>query len=157
MKSKPEMRECPLCSGGISRFRGKTAVTLGTRTVTVSDEYDRCDACGEGFYAPGQMDRLQQRAAAAIRTEDGLLTPAEIRAIRQELGLSQSGLEQLLGVGAKTVVRWERGTVVPNRATDNLLRIIQAVPGVPEFLRSRSAVTTGNARSRVVRETKRAP
>ena len=54
--------------------------------------------------------------------------------IREGLGLTQQSFEQLLGVGPKTVVRWERGTVFQNRATDSLLRVIRAFPEAARFL-----------------------
>lgn len=132
------LRECPLCGGAVVAFSGDIRIRIGKRAVTVHSDHEKCTGCGEGFYAPGQLEALEQRAAAAIRDEDGVLSPGEIRALREEMGLSQAGLEQLLGVGAKTVVRWERGTVVPNRATDNLLRTIQAVPAAARYLRARS-------------------
>lgn len=141
MTPHPTLRECPLCGGSVVTFSGDIRIRVGKRAVTVASDHDVCTACEEAFYAPGQLEALEQRASSAIRDEDGLLSPAEIRAIRESMGLSQAGLEQLLGVGAKTVVRWERGTVVPNRATDNLLRTIEAVPAAAQFLRSRSERT----------------
>lgn len=128
------LESCPLCGGAVTLFRGATEVTMGTRRVTVRDSHERCDECGEGFYAPGQLERLEREAATRIRANEGLLTPDEIREIRERLALSQSAFEQLLGVGPKTVVRWERGTVFQNRSTDALIRAVDAVPGVAQFL-----------------------
>jgi DNA-binding transcriptional regulator YiaG len=45
-----------------------------------------------------------------------------------------STFERVLRVGPKTVVRWERGTVFQNRATDTLLRMIRDVPAAREYL-----------------------
>lgn len=83
---------------------------------------------------PGQLERLGREAAARIRASEGLLTSDQIRAIRERLALSQAAFEQLLDVGPKTVVRWERGTVFQNRSTDALIRAADAVPGVAPFL-----------------------
>ncbi len=52
----------------------------------------------------------------------------------EHLGLSQHAFEQLLGVGPKTVVRWEKGTVFQNKATDSLLRVVERFPEVVRFL-----------------------
>lgn len=134
MATQPALETCPLCGGGMSAFRGTTEVTIGTRRIGVPDAHERCDECGEGFYAPGQLERLEREAASRIRSSEGLLTPDEIRTIRERLGLSQAAFERLLGVGPKTVVRWERGTVFQNRSTDALIRVIHAVPGVVEYL-----------------------
>jgi transcriptional regulator with XRE-family HTH domain len=78
---------------------------------------------------------------AAIRADLGLLMPKEIKAIRESLDLSQADFELLLGVGQKTVVRWEKGTVFQNRATDTLLRALRDVPGVAEYLGARTGVS----------------
>ena len=60
--------------------------------------------------------------------------PDQIRGIRQGLGLTQDAFEKLLGVGPKTVVRWEKGTVFQNRSTDSLLRVVAAHPESARFL-----------------------
>lgn len=49
-----------------------------------------------------------------VGTESGsargsVLEPAELRARRRSLGLTQSALAQVLGVSANTIARWERG------------------------------------------------
>ncbi|MBL0171910.1 MAG: helix-turn-helix domain-containing protein [Gemmatimonadaceae bacterium] len=69
------------------------------------------------------------------RADHGLLTPQELRDIRGQHDLTQQQLEQLLNVGPKTVVRWEKGTVVQNAATVTLLRLLRDVPAVYRHLR----------------------
>ena len=51
-----------------------------------------------------------------------------LRAIREGYGLTQDALEQLLRVGPKTVVRWERGTVCQSAAVDTLLAVLRDEP-----------------------------
>jgi HTH-type transcriptional regulator/antitoxin MqsA len=80
------------------------------------------------------MDATLRRASDAIRKEEGLLSSRAIRGIRAKLGLTQHEFEKLLGVGPKTVVRWEKGTVFQNRSTDSLLRVIDALPESARFL-----------------------
>jgi HTH-type transcriptional regulator/antitoxin MqsA len=92
------------------------------------DHFSRCRACRGTFYAPGELDATLLQASEAIRREEGLLFPENIRKIRERLGLTQSAFEKLLGVGPKTVVRWEKGTVFQNRSTDSLLRLVDALP-----------------------------
>lgn len=75
-----------------------------------------------------------RRATAKIREEDGLLTPDELRGIRRKYGLKQPEFERLLGVGANTVVRWERGTVPQGSAADSLLRLLDEFPENARFL-----------------------
>jgi HTH-type transcriptional regulator/antitoxin MqsA len=87
------------------------------------------------------MDATLRRASDAIRREEGLLSSKAIRGIRQNLGLTQHEFEKLLGVGPKTVVRWEKGTVFQNRSTDSLLRVIDALPESARFLARLHGVT----------------
>jgi putative zinc finger/helix-turn-helix YgiT family protein len=92
-------------------------------------EFERCQGeCGEVFYAPGEMDDVMKRASALIRQREHMLTPGEIKSIRSSLGVTQHQFEELLGAGPKTVVRWERGTVIQNGATNTLLLLLRDVP-----------------------------
>jgi HTH-type transcriptional regulator / antitoxin MqsA len=86
------------------------------------------------------MEAVQMLASEKIRDREGLLRSSEIHSIRSRLHLSQQQFEQLLGVGPKTVVRWEGGTVFQNRATDSLLRLIADVPDVVPYLARRNGV-----------------
>jgi HTH-type transcriptional regulator/antitoxin MqsA len=120
--------QCHVCGESAALVSLPFEVTLGERVATVLAARMQCSSCGTEFFLPEQMDAAQRAAADEMRSQDGLLRPDEIKAIRAQYDLTQSQLEELLGVGAKTVVRWERGTVFQNRATDALLRLIGAVP-----------------------------
>jgi len=54
-------------------------------------------------------DIRQNSFAARFAPTSPLLAPEEIRSIRARYALSQAELERMLGLAAKTVVRWERG------------------------------------------------
>lgn len=107
------------------------------RPVTFMDEFYRCGQCEEEFLELGKMDESLQRATAVIRAEDGLLAPEEIVELRRKYGLTQAGLERLIGAGEKTVVRWERGTVSQSRTADTLLRVLRDFPDVVAHLAQR--------------------
>jgi HTH-type transcriptional regulator/antitoxin MqsA len=121
-----EATECPLCGGSVQHVHGKVVARVGARRVEVESDFRRCNSCGETFHDPVKAQALQRAAADTIRQAEGLLTPDEIKQIRKGLKLSQSNMEKLLGVGKKTVVRWERGTVFQSAAIDKLLRLIAA-------------------------------
>lgn len=135
------METCPICGGSAQRTEAPRRVKAGRRSVRIVDVFMACAGCGEEYYGPGQMEASQQRASAALSALAGGLSASEIRAIRMRLGLTQVQLEQLLGVGPKTVVRWERGTVHPNASTDMLLRVLRDVPGAAEYLGMQHGVT----------------
>lgn len=150
MENRPDTLLCHECEGEAHRVRLVRPLRIGARSVEVEDEIYRC-ACGEEFYAPGMMDDTLRRATAKIRTEDGLLAPDEVKAIRTRLGLTQPEFERLLGVGKNTVVRWERGTVPQSAATDSLLRLIERFPENAPFLAERHGVSLPGAGAAQVR------
>lgn len=125
---------CPDCGGAVSRGHNVFEAHLGRRTVAVPGVYERCGECGEFYFAPGEMDAVMKRASSIIRSEEGLLTPTEIKSFRKAIGLTQPQLEDLLGAGPKTVGRWEKGTVIQNGATDTLLRLLRDVPAALQHL-----------------------
>ena len=96
------------------------------RQVTIPVALLRCDACGDVLYSPEQVDRAQEQVYAEIRRRENLLSPAEIASIRRGLGLKQDEFERLLGLGPKTVVRWESGRVFQSKAADALMRLVRA-------------------------------
>jgi HTH-type transcriptional regulator / antitoxin MqsA len=133
-----DITECPLCGGAVARTNSSMPVALGRRNVRVAGDFNTCTSCGEVFLAPGETDRLLRAAADQVRHEENLLASSEIVALRKSLGLTQAQFEQMLGVGPKTVVRWERGTVFQNSATDMLLRVLRDVPEATRWLKRRN-------------------
>ncbi len=79
-----------------------------------------CRACNASF----QGAQAQEKKNEAICKHLGLMTPDEIRAMRQKLGLSQAGLAQLSGLGVASIARWESGQLIQGRSNDNLLRLL---------------------------------
>lgn len=57
------------------------------------------------------------------------LTGAEIRFLRKEMGMSQRGLGELLGVADQTVALWERNKGRMPKTADRLLRLIYVEHG----------------------------
>lgn len=64
---------------------------------------------------------------------DGI-TPAEIRSIRETLGLSQRAAGELLGGGPSAFSKYENGTVEPAASLLTLLRLLQANPRALDHL-----------------------
>jgi len=125
---------CVACGGPVALGRAVDVISIAGRKTSVEVEGYRCASCGEVYFTPDQADTAQRLAASVLRKKEGLLAPEDIRAIRKRLGLTQADLERLLGVGPKTVVRWERGTVFQSSSVDRLLRVVAELPEAARIL-----------------------
>jgi len=108
----------------------------GDRVRVPGVEHGRCVACGEEYFTLEGTRLLQREAIRRSKQARGLLSPEEIRELCRSLGMSQSRFEELLGVGPKTVVRWEKGTVYQSATADRLMRLIRVMPAVKHALAS---------------------
>lgn len=123
---------CPVC--------GQSAVVTTNAPLTVEFRdssyavtgftYDVCTECSEEFFVPGQVDAIQSAAVAMAREAQGLLTPEQIRQLRTDLSLRQNDLEDILGVGPKSVTRWEKGTVFQSAVADRFMRKLWQHPEI---------------------------
>ncbi len=125
-------RVCPICGAKVLEERrgeyifewpeGSAAQQSGFADAV----WEACDACGEEILSPELSDRIE---AEQYRIQ-GLLSPAEVRAVRERTGLSQVEMARLLGVGDKSYARWEVGLSVQNKSMDNLIRLAAEHPGL---------------------------
>lgn len=105
---------------GTFRFEPPPNVPGGPLVIE-NAEWRECGECGERVIPHA----LHKALEAEVRRRQGLLTPAEIKAVRERTGLSQEAIGQLLGVGDKTYTRWETGKSIQNKANDNLIRLLE--------------------------------
>jgi HTH-type transcriptional regulator/antitoxin MqsA len=121
---------CPICGEGPLRevVRDRHLTMNGGRVIVHGDVITQCDCCHDLFYTGVQAKNADRKANDARRRAEGLLTSREVKDIRQGLAISQSQLEAALGVGPKTVVRWENGASVQGKAVDDVLRLIALDP-----------------------------
>lgn len=131
------------CGGDFMPVASTIEVTIRGVTVEVEQDELHCDSCGEIRVPLENAERAEDEAAHLVRGELGLLQPDEIRALRDRLGLTQEELENALGLGAKTAVRWETGRVMQSKATDNLLRLIDRDPTAIDFLSGAETAVIG--------------
>ncbi|MBL0171694.1 MAG: type II toxin-antitoxin system MqsA family antitoxin [Gemmatimonadaceae bacterium] len=119
--------------------RAGTRMTSGVE-IPVQESLYKCRVCGAEEYSLAQAEAAQRVAATHYRELYGFLQPDEILALRKRLGLTQAYLERILGLGRKTVARWEAGRVLQSRAMDNLLRAILHVPDLLDFFALRAGL-----------------
>lgn len=116
---------CPLCGEGHLTPRSEETVTeYAGQSGRVTLRFAECDACGSEI--TGEADsRANKRAVLAFRKSvDGLLTGAEIRALREKYGITQDQAARLFGGGPKAFSKYESDDVAHASAMDALLRLV---------------------------------
>ncbi|MBB1062085.1 type II toxin-antitoxin system MqsA family antitoxin [Marilutibacter spongiae] len=133
---------CTECgSGTLHPATWESDFRHGDVMLHVADlECYRCNMCGADPVFTDQIRRNQLKIADAKRVHDGLLTGAQIRAVRERLGLTQSQASEVFGGGANAFSKYERGDVMQSVAMDRLLKVADFVPGVMDFLRIEAGI-----------------
>lgn len=80
-----------------------------------------CSACGFSYTGAA----AEEERHAAVCRHLGVLTPHEIRELRETHSLSQAAFAKLTGFGEATVKRWEAGLVIQNASADRYLRLLK--------------------------------
>lgn len=73
-----------------------------------------------------EMDEIVKGKQSAARATD--YPELEVKAIREQTGLSQSRFAMLIGVSKRTLENWEQGRRHPTGPAKALLRIVAANP-----------------------------
>jgi putative zinc finger/helix-turn-helix YgiT family protein len=144
-------RTCPSCGArALERELVRDRFEYGGEGDPVWVEADNvpvevCRACGQQFSGP-EAARIRHDAICRAL---GLLTPAEIRELRERFGMTQEQFADWTGIGVATISRWERGRWVQTRAHDRFLRtldenrilheVVDAVPAAKRALLERQA------------------
>ena len=102
-----------------SSVRGKSRVR--SEIVDVARALHKIGAVSNAELAKTTMKMLGKDALPKVRA----MTPAEIVAVREQTGFSQSVLAGYLNVAASTVSQWERGERRPTGAALKLLHIVK--------------------------------
>lgn len=138
-----EFPVCPECEKGTLRpIVYSDVITYNGKPLQVDElEGCLCDVCGADPVLPDQARRNSARFTDARRRADGLLVGEEIRAIREQLGLSQADAAALFGGGPNAFSKYERGEVMQSVAMDRLLKVTVYVPGALEFLCEEAGVS----------------
>lgn len=115
---------CPLCGEGHLTSRTEETVTEHAgQEGKVTLHFAECNACGSEITDDADS-RANKRAVLAFRKSvDGLLTGAEIRALRDKYGITQDQAARLFGGGPKAFSKYEADDVAHSAAMDTLLRL----------------------------------
>jgi putative zinc finger/helix-turn-helix YgiT family protein len=115
--------KCFVCSrGAFVRQLADVGGKIKKMTYTVKMLALVCDRCHHIAVEGEDMPEYMRRIADAYRSDHGLYTSDEIRAIRGKH--TQQRFADALGVGVASVKRWELG-LVQDKGNDRLIRDFQ--------------------------------
>lgn len=80
-----------------------------------------CTSCEHSYLDDSAEDARHE----AICRYLNILTPREIKALRDRYGLSQADFANITGLGIASIKRWETGVTTQNVSSDRLLRLLQ--------------------------------
>jgi HTH-type transcriptional regulator/antitoxin MqsA len=138
---------CPFCDEGqlVERVEKNPVEHKGVaRELDLL--YSVCSACG-GELSDASQIRKNKRLMTAFKKEvDGLLTGAEVRGIREMLGISQIEATKIFGGGPVAFSKYESDDINQSEGMDKLLRVAQAVPQAYAHLRRLAGLPASSAR-----------
>lgn len=125
---------CPKCEEDrMFRFSNREeSYDVRGETVSVSVPTWTCAVCGELVADEAFGDPLE-KAFDAYRQRHGLLSPAEIKTIREKWGLSQVSFAALMGMSQATINRYELGSVQQQKE-DELIRACASAERMRDLL-----------------------
>lgn len=116
---------CPLCDTisvdtVIHSDTFKYGVGRSTVELSVELPVRSCQSCDITF-----LDQVGERLRHnAVCRHLGVLTPEEIKSIRECHQMTKARFSEVTGLGEATLARWEAGAVIQNRANDRYLRLL---------------------------------
>lgn len=129
---------CPLCEKGrLQTHQEKTAVEYHGHSAELNSLYSVCDACGSEMATPAQTRANKRSMIAFKKRVDGLLTGADVRALRDRLGINQSQAASIFGGGPVAFSKYENDDIMQSEAMDKLLRLADEIPAAFDYLAGR--------------------
>lgn len=116
---------CPVCnSRNISTVIQQQRFTYGEETEAVGLEADvpvrNCNTCRYQF-----TDHVAEEIKHdAVCRHLGVMSPKEIRRLREKYGLTRADFAGLTRIGEASLARWETGILIQNYAYDQFLYLL---------------------------------
>lgn len=125
---------CPNCDSEVRSVIEVTSEIYPVKgeDITIDARVRFCAHCHTDIWDDELDAQNLLDAYAVYRKKHGLLSPEDIRATREKYNLSQTAFARVLGLGDKTITRYENGSI-PDAAPNNLIFLCQQ-PGIFENL-----------------------
>jgi len=120
---------CPICGEGTLHEKlGKQKVEYHGKSEEIDSHFAVCDVCGVEQCDSEHLRRNKRKMIEFRKKVDGLLSGAEIAAIRNKLGLNKKQAAEVFGGGPIAFSKYESDDVAQSEAMDNLLRLASSLP-----------------------------
>ncbi len=115
---------CPTCMKERDYEIRKETETYPVKgeSITIEANVTYCNVCGEQIWNQEADDGNIMAAFRVFREKHHLLQPEEIKRIREKYDLTQVAFAQILGLGEKTIARYETGSL-QDAAPNTLIRL----------------------------------
>lgn len=120
------------------------------RTIRVQITICVCKTCGEEVWDENVEKENERIVFGEYRKQAGLLQPEDIKSIRDKYGLTQTTFAALLGFGAKTITRYENGSI-QDMSHDNLIRLMNSYDCFSQLWEIRKTIMTPKEITRINR------
>lgn len=126
---------CPICDAEVkSEIRTVQEIyPVKGENIEIAAQVRFCNQCGKDIWDEVLDSKNLLDAFSIYRKRHGLLQPAEIRKIREKYCLSQVAFARVLGLGDKTIARYENGSIA-DAAQNNLIELMKYPNNFRELL-----------------------
>ena len=99
-----------------------------------------CQTCGFQFLDSSSEDARHDAVCRFL----GVLTPAEVKTVRVQLGLSRREMSEVSKIGEASLARWESGALIQTAAYDNYLYLLRYADNLRRVRCRRSVQAAAN-------------
>jgi putative zinc finger/helix-turn-helix YgiT family protein len=112
--------------------------------------YLKCNECNDEVLSPNHGKDPFVLAYNLYREKNGLLKPNDIKECRESLGLTQTELAKLLGLGLSTISRYENGAL-QDASHDSLIRLAMESNNIIKLIEKSKDVFTETRRDKILK------
>ena len=143
---------CPECDTEVRAVLSSQPATLSVRGVDVSysETVAVCPRCGTTI-GDARVEGINlERAYAVYRSDRGILSPSQIKDLRQSYGLSLREFSKFLGFGEQTAYRYEHGDL-PDQSHNTTMLSARSIEGARLLLAQNASKLSDKSVSKVER------
>lgn len=117
---------CPFCSReeSVEIRIEKESYPVKGEPIEVEAKVSYCQKCGNQVWNENEDAQNLLRAYDSFRVKHNLLSASRIKSIREKYEISQSTFARALGLGEKTITRYENGSI-QDRAHNGLIALAE--------------------------------